>query len=140
MNITTIYELKEFAKGKIVSLPGWEDDKPFVARLTRPSLQIMAMNGQIPNTLLVAATKIFAGKQKAEEINITDATKVQMAIAKASLVEPTVEDIEATGLTLTDQQLIAIFNYSQMGMAGLERFRTKQADTQNTESEQIIPE
>ena len=43
-------------------------------------------------------------------------------VAKASLIEPTLEDINNAGLELTDEQLMAIFNYSQSGVEALKPF------------------
>lgn len=132
LTVTTIDELKAIAQGKVIELPGWEDDKPFYARLQRPSLQIMVANGEIPNSLLGAATKVFYGTSKGDkDINMSEMVKVQMSIVKASLVEPTVEDLEGIGLKLTDEQMLAIFQYSQMGLKGLEQFRAELSNPKN---------
>lgn len=125
MNVTSLDELKDIAKGKVVELSGWEEDRPFFVRLKRPSLQIMAMKGMIPNSLLSCATKLFF-KDKNTSLDIAEFASLQMAIAEASLVEPSVSQLDEIGLTLTDQQLMEIFTYSQSGVNGLESFRDKQ--------------
>ena len=46
-------------------------------------------------------------------------------MAEAALVEPTYDDIKNAGLELADDQLTAIFNYTQDGVAALNLFRRK---------------
>ena len=46
-------------------------------------------------------------------------------IVEAALLEPTIEDIHSVDMELTDDQLMAIFSYTQRGVKGLEQFRTK---------------
>lgn len=125
LSITTLEKLKELSKGKVVKLQGW-DDEPFVCRLKRPSLQIMCANNQLPNPLMTTASKLFkSGEKVLEEVDIADITKLQIAIAKASLLEPTFEEIESTGLTLTESQLSEIFSYALTGVEGLNSFRNE---------------
>lgn len=47
-------------------------------------------------------------------------------IARAALVSPSYDELEEAGLTLTDSQLLYIYNYSQTGVDALRRFREKQ--------------
>ena len=51
-----------------------------------------------------------------------------LTIAKASMVAPTYEELEAHGVELTDEQLVAIFRFSQLGVKSLERFRQLSSD------------
>ena len=44
-------------------------------------------------------------------------------MGKASLEEPSFDDIKEAGLELTDEQMMAIFSYSQEGVKALESFR-----------------
>lgn len=137
--VTGIEELNQIARGEIVELPGWTEDQLFVARLRRPSLQILSVNGTIPNSLLGTASKLFSKGQTAyQEMDLADITKVEIEIARASLIEPTYEEIEEAGLTLTDLQLLAIFQYSQSGVKGLERFHTKPTDNKDNKPKQDI--
>ena len=46
-------------------------------------------------------------------------------ICRASLIEPTYEEFEDAGIRLTDDQMMAIFSYSQKGVKALESFRQK---------------
>ena len=125
--ITSIDQLKQYAKGNIVELPGFGEGQPFVVRMKRPSLLKLAESGMIPNTLLAKAGEMFSSGSRAlqdESGNmLSEVYSILDVIARASLVEPTMDDIEDAGLTLTDEQLMAIFNYSQNGVKALEQFR-----------------
>ena len=124
--VTTIYDLQRYAGGQIVCLPDFAEGQPFVARMRRPSLLIMAKKGKIPNRLLATATELFNGGSSNNANNdtiLSDTYDVCEAIAEAALVEPTMAEIEKAGLELSDNQLIAIFNYAQRGVEALNNFR-----------------
>lgn len=55
LKTTSAAALADIGKGELVELPGWTDDKPFVARLRRASLTGMIRAGRIPNPLIAAA-------------------------------------------------------------------------------------
>jgi hypothetical protein len=125
-DITSIAQLSEFAKGQVVRLPAFAPDQPFVARLKRPSMLVLAKSGKIPNSLLETASSLFDGKSKVatnSDNTMGDMYRVLEIIAEASLVSPTMAEIKSAGIELTDEQLIAIFNYSQQGVEGLKSFR-----------------
>ena len=44
-------------------------------------------------------------------------------IATAALIQPSMEEIKSVGLELSDDQMMAIFNYTQAGVKALESFR-----------------
>ena len=54
---------------------------------------------------------------------LKDIFDVCVVIAKAALVEPTYEDIKNAGMELSDNQLMAIFSYTQTGVKALDSFR-----------------
>ncbi|KGG81067.1 hypothetical protein Y919_02545 [Caloranaerobacter azorensis H53214] len=132
MQVTSLDKLKEKAQGQIVEFPGW-DEEPFVARVKRVSLLGLVAQGKIPNSLLGAAQKLFI-QGVDEKTNIKEVYEVAKAIAKDTLLEPSLDQLEEIGLELTDEQLIAILNYSQQGVKALESFRTKQSDIKNNKS------
>ena len=124
--VTSIYDLQRYAKGQIVRLPDFAEGQPFIARMRRPSLLIMAKSGKIPNRLLSTATNLFNGgndKNANTDSLLSDTYDVCEAIAEAALVEPTLSDIKNSGIELSDNQLIAIFNYAQRGIEALDNFR-----------------
>lgn len=125
-DITAIGQLRTYAKGSIVRLPDFAEDQPLIVMLRRPSLLVLMKSGKIPNTLLNTASELFEGKSKATAADPESISKmydVMNIIAEASLVSPTFEEITNAGIQLTDEQLIAIFNYSQRGVQGLQSFR-----------------
>lgn len=131
--VTSLADLSAYAKGQIVELPGFSEEQPFVARLRRPSIMVLAKSGKIPNALLSAATELFTGKQdKGDPIDLAEIMGVVEVICEASFIEPSYEQIKSVGLSLTDEQYMAIFNYSQRGIKALEPFR-KRAE-EHTES------
>jgi len=117
MEVTKAGDLDNLKKGEIVELPSFGDDEPFVARLKRPSLLTLCKIGTIPNTLINTAQKIFEGEKHG---NIKEYSEVLHLIAEAALIEPKYKDVSEI---LTDEQLTAIFNYTQMGVMGLKPFR-----------------
>lgn len=126
-NVTSLSDLKSYARGAIVELPPFADGQPFVARLRRPSMLVLAKNGKIPNELLNQANELFMGGSKSNGKMRQD-TMSQMfdvfdILCEASFVEPSYKDICEAGLELTDDQYIFIFNYTQSGVKALKSFR-----------------
>lgn len=130
MAVSSINDLKKYADGVEVELPGWEVDVPFIARLRRPSLLLLAAEGQIPNTLLGTAAKLF--NEGASKANFNETAEVFRIMAKASLASPTYDELQKAGLTLTDSQLLQIYTYSQTGVDALRRFREQREATERT--------
>ena len=58
MNITSLSDLQTYAAGTIVRFPDFAEGQPFVARVRRPSMLVLAKQGKIPNTLLTAAGEL----------------------------------------------------------------------------------
>ena len=131
-SVTDFSQLQSYAQGQIVELPEFAEDMPFVVRLRRPSLLMMMKAGKIPNALLGAANVLFSNSTgKTTQMNeetYKDISDVMEIIARSALVAPTYDEILNADLTLTDEQILAIFNYSQGGVKALESFRTKQSD------------
>jgi hypothetical protein len=112
MDDKKVTDIKDITSGGLVELPSFYDGKPFVAKLKRPSLISLCARGIIPNELLKEAQDIWEGKNM-QEGHIESYGKVLLAVAEASLVEPTYEEVKDY---LTDVQLVAIYNYAQMGV------------------------
>lgn len=125
MKVTTVDDLKEYAKGQIVQLPSFADGQPLIVRMKRPSLMILAKSGKIPNKLLKTATEMFNGEGAADDEDFDALSKtfdLLDIICEASLVEPKYKDFKSVGIDLSDEQLIAIFNYTQRGIEALNSF------------------
>lgn len=131
---TSIELLNTYHGGQVVELPPFAEGQPLVARMSRPSIMFLAKTGKIPNQLLSKAGELFSGNAKALSSDdgnmLNEVYDVMHAIAEASLLEPTLADIEGAGLQLTDDQLTFIFNYSQNGVQVLEQFRRKREMSQ----------
>lgn len=125
--VTSVLDLNNYAKGTIVELPEFAEGQPLIVRIKRPSILALAKSGKIPNNLLVTAAELFTkggqGMDVDNENMLSDMYNLCRVMAEASLVEPTLADIERAGLELTDEQLMAIFNYSQAGVNALKPFR-----------------
>lgn len=127
MRITTISDLQSYAYGTVVRFPDFGNGQPFVARVRRPSMLVLAKQGKIPNSLLTAAGELFskggAGLDADNENMLSDMYNIMEIIATAALIQPSMDEIKSVGLELSDDQMMAIFNYSQAGVKALESFR-----------------
>ena len=126
--VTSLEQLKQYANGNIVRLPDFAEGQPFIAKLKRPSILGMAKQGKIPNSLLVKTNELFvqSGSLDTEENSMMqEICDVIDLIANETFVEPTYDEIKSTGIELTDEQMMFIFNYSQQGVKALESFRTE---------------
>lgn len=124
-DVTTIEQMVEYNKGTIVRLPDFADGQPFVARVRRPSLLVLVKSGKIPNSLLNQATDLFknGAGSLGEENTVSDLYSIMEAICEAALVKPSYTDIKKADLTLNDEQMMALFSYTQQGIKALESFR-----------------
>lgn len=127
LNITPLKDLISYSEGSIVELPPFAEGQRFIAKLKRPSLLLMIEKGQIPNQLLKIATELFGGKVKYEDKDegsmMKDVLQVLKIMCESSFVSPTYKELTESGIELTDNQMMFIFNYSQTGVKALEQFR-----------------
>lgn len=127
MRITSLSDLQSYAAGTVVRFPDFGDGQPFVARVRRPSMLVLAKAGKIPNTLLTAASELFAkggsGMDVDNENMLSEMYDIMNIICESALIQPSMAEIRSVGLELSDDQMMAIFNYSQAGVRALESFR-----------------
>ena len=123
--VTSFEDLQRYARGTIVKLPGFAEGQPFVARMRRPSMMALVKVGKIPNSLLITANEMFNGKSAdTDDENIMkDMFDIMEIICETALIEPTYQQIKDAGLELSDDQIMAIFNYTQVGVQALDNFR-----------------
>jgi len=106
------------------ALPGWEPGEEFSCRLRRPGLVSMAeAAGFVPNPLLAAIAELFFPAGPEARLPPDQQARALREIARYALAEPTLEALEETGLTLTDEQYLAIYAFALKGAEGLARFR-----------------
>lgn len=127
LQVTSLFQLETYAKGQLVQLPSFADGQPLVARLRRPSMLALVKSGKIPNALLVTANQLFKkggeGLDADDQEMLKNVFSVMDALCAASFVEPAYEDIKKSGVVLTDDQMMFVFNYSQSGVKALNTFR-----------------
>lgn len=128
MAVTTLEQLKQYSEGSEVELPGFVEGESITVKLKRPSLMMLAQDGGIPNALLGSASDLFKNgvtNSMKDGTAFKQTSETLIRVAKASLVSPTYEDFEKAGLSLTDMQLIFIYNFSQTGVNSFKSFRKK---------------
>ena len=100
---------------KEVEIPGFEPGERITVLLRKISIISLASSGKIPNQLMGVVAKLFdgEGRQKKDSNsfeNIVEMSKILAIIAEAAMVEPAYSEVKEF---LTDDQLNAIFEYSQ---------------------------
>lgn len=134
--ITSFETLKTYASGDVVTLPAFSEDQPFVARLRRPSMMKLVKSGRIPNALLNKANELFTSGisgafDEENQQALSQMFDLMDTICEASFIEPTWQEIQESGIDLTDEQLMFVFNYSQAGVKALESFRGESENPAN---------
>lgn len=118
MNCDTVFD---------VELPSFSGEGSVKAKLRRPSLLSLAAEGLIPNELLACARELFNEGGKAQ-IQLDELGRLLVIFAKSALAEPTFDELCSQGITLTDEQLSAIYAFAQGGVRALLPFRQECAD------------
>lgn len=126
INVTSLEDLNSYANGQVVKFPDFAEGQPFVAVVRRPSLLSLMKEGKIPNRLLSTANSLFArgGVDDTKEESMKDLFSLLEVVCKACLVSPSYDEVINSGLTLTDEQMMFIFNYTQKGVKAVEPFRS----------------
>ena len=96
--------------------------------LKRPSILALAASGAIANPLMKTARKLFYSGVSPDGGDLAEEGRVLLEIARAALVKPSFDELEEAGIELTDEQLVAIFQFTQLGAKALDRFRQLPAD------------
>ncbi|NFV12651.1 esterase [Clostridium sporogenes] len=131
LKVTNIEDLKKLAQGEVIQLPKFSQGIPFNARVKRVSLLNLVRKGVVPNKLLSAAEELFYGKQSSKEnVDLAQMTNVMYIMAENALVEPSIDELKNVGLELTDEQIVALFNYTQEGISELDSFREESENTE----------
>lgn len=124
-DITSISDIVKYTSGTIVRLPDFADGALFIAKLKRPSLIGLMKSGKIPNSLLKQATQLFksGAASLGKDTSLDDLYDIMDIVIGEALVQPSYEEIKKAGVTLADDQIMAIFSYTQNGVKALEQFR-----------------
>jgi hypothetical protein len=123
----------------MVKLPGWCGED-WECELKRPSVLALAANGAIANPLMKTARKLFYNGISPDGGDLAEEGRVLVQIARAAMVHPTFDELENAGISLTDEQLVAIFQFTQLGVKALDRFRQLPADIDRDLHGPALPE
>lgn len=130
MQATSFEQLLNYAQGSLIQLPEFDTGMPLYVRMKRPSMLDLMAQGKIPNPLAHTATSIFSkggrGVDQEDPVQMKELTEILHIFCETSFIQPTYSQIKEAGLTLTDEQLMFVFNYVQAGTKALEKFRRKQ--------------
>ena len=85
----------------------------------------LCKSGKIPNSLLSQATSLFTDDKPSKKVGITEIYDICEIICEAAFVVPTYNEIKESGVELTDEQIMAVFQYAQGGVKALENFRNE---------------
>lgn len=140
---TTFNQMKKYASDNIVEFPAFSNGEPFIAQVKQVSMMLLAKCGKIPNELISAATELFKsdGKAKDETSQIEAMGKMYdlcLVMAEACLVSPTLKEIQDSGIQLTDEQMTAIFNYTQKGVKALKSFRQESTNNVSVDNVETV--
>lgn len=140
LSVTPIEDLVKASRGTLIELPPFAEGMPFVARLKRPSMLALVRAGKIPNALISTANELFAkgGFDTDDDRALSNLFDVLDAVCEACFVEPTYSQLKEAGVTLTDDQLMFIFNYTQRGVTALGGFRSQLKGARTPEDEQAV--
>lgn len=123
LQVTSTDKVKEKIRGKVVPMPGW-DDEDINVRIRRPALVGLVREGKIPNELLGVAEKAIEGgtdaMKKESDEGFKQMVDLLYIMAENAIVEPDYKLLEGE---LTDEQLFFIYAYVMQGVRGLENFR-----------------
>ena len=132
MSVTRIEDIKNKFEQE-VDIKGYDEGEFITLRLRRASLLDLVSKGKIPNQLMGIATGLFGiednKKKKAakdEPEDYSSLTALIDIICESVIVEPTYEELKPY---LTDEQKMEIYQYSQAGVKGIEKFRKEQGSS-----------
>lgn len=143
--VISIDELKNKAT-EIIEIPDFDGDGTINIRVKKPQIMSLITSGKIPNPLLPTALSILDGRdhvsrknktedQIAQDIAIEGAKSIEI-YCRACMVEPSFEE---AGEYLTDEQMLAIFNWAIGGVKKMANFRSEQEDDPDTNDVKDVP-
>ena len=139
LKVTPLADLIKYKNGQIVELPPFAEGQPFIARLRRPSLMGLVKSGRIPNSLMKQATALFAkGGQSLNGMNantLSDMLDIMDIIVEEAMIEPKYSELKENGISLSDDQIMSIFTYTQQGVDYLKQFRTERESIKRNSNE-----
>lgn len=122
---TPILEIAAQAAPEEVTLSGFRAGTEICVELRAPSFYALLAANAVPNPLLPVVNQLFMSGPQAKDVESPnpELAKAMMVIARESLKQPTMDELEENGVQLTDRQLLEIAVYASRGPAALAAFR-----------------
>lgn len=134
--ILSIDQLREMAY-TVIDIPSFDGQSTIKVKVQKPRIMVLISQGKIPNPLMSVASKMVKNKGKESDFDIEQGSKIFELYCFACLVEPVYEEMKDI---ITDDQILAIFDWAIEGASALEPFRTIEADGTGDNSSEKIPE
>lgn len=123
--ITQMQDIVAQAAPEEVTLSGFKPNAEITVLMHVPSLYALIAENALPNPLLPVVNKLFSDGPQAQDVSGPDAefARALRVIARETLVQPSLSELEAAGVQLTDRQLLEISMFATRGPAALAAFR-----------------
>lgn len=144
-HVTPIQEWIEKSR-PLIDIPGFMPGETITVRVKPISMVELVKSGKIPNALLKEATQLFSDNKS----GMSDQSMIEIlggesgsklleiidTVAEAALVEPSYSEVKDM---ITDDQKMAIFNFTQGEVKDLKSFREEPGNTGLSGNESVLP-
>lgn len=123
--LTSINDICAQAAPEEVTISGFKAGTEITVALRAPSLYALLAENALPNPLLPVINRLFQTGPQPQDVTDAgaDFAKALRAIARETLCQPTLDELDENGVQLTDRQLLEISVYATRGPAALATFR-----------------
>lgn len=124
---------------KHLMIPDFDGTGTMEITLQRPRLLALAEQGKIPNPMLTAASDVMFGKKKKETEKEPELKTLAGTISlycAVCMVEPTYEEVKDY---LTDDQMLAIWNWVMGKTKSLDTFRPNKENGSSGDNVPAVP-
>ena len=102
-----------------------------IASVSRCLNDKAGVSAPVRKRIIAAAQKLYEGLNKSRvSATFEETAKVMRLVVEEALAEPTMEQLKAAGLDLTEEQADQIYLYAIKGAKVLEAFRSQSANRQ----------
>jgi hypothetical protein len=137
-------QINEVPRDTVVEIPGFVPGDQIGVKMRRPNIMYMLRAGKIPNEHISTVVSMFGGKPNKPEKNenkdlLSEANnrfELHRFYAEICLVEPTYKELEPY---LTDEQMLAIFEWATTEAKQLNSFRDVEKDGKNNSNGKALP-
>ena len=118
--VLSIEELRAKSAQEL-EIPGFAVGETIIIKVRKSRIMTLMAQGKIPNPLMGTVQKLMKGQGSTKDADITEMAKVYDLYCRACMAEPTYDEMADF---ITDEQMLAIFNWAIRGAAEVEPFRT----------------